>query len=550
MNNEFARLLARAEGDLTAGRTEAFRTVLARLRALAGGSAPRWRDIGGLYRRAGDPENACLALDRAVGLAPRNAALRVALAGLLRETDRPAEAVDHLELACRLDPTAPEPCHLMGVLHLEQGLSAAAVEWMSRARQSGGNTAGLHSDMGLALQAEGRLEEAEKSYRRCLEIDPANEAALRGLARLARLRGEPEKGLAVLEPLAAEIRSGGLLAELGGLMATAGRPEEARRLLETRLEGIAGKEGRMEIHFRLAELYDAMDDPETAMGHLRLANRMKGAVFDIEHYAGLVDRLLRVFDRDFMSRAPRANHGDDRPVFIVGMPRSGTSLVEQILASHSRVFGAGELADMGLLALSTASGTLEYPETVRSLTPDQLEGLAAVYRRRLDSLAPAARRVTDKMWQNFEFLGFAALLFPGSRVVHCVRDPMDTALSCFFHHFHGNGMAFAYDLEHLGAYYLQYRRIMDHWRAVLPVPIMEVSYETLVAAPEEGIRELVAFAGLEWESACLRFFETDRVVRTASFDQVRRPIYRTSVGRARRYARWLEPLERALRLPA
>jgi hypothetical protein len=224
------------------------------------------------------------------------------------------------------------------------------------------------------------------------------------------------------------------------------------------------------------------------------------------------------------------------------MPRSGTSLVEQILASHSRVFGAGELADMGLLALSTSSGAVEYPETVRSLAPDQVEKLAAAYRRRLDSLAPGARRVTDKMWQNFEFLGFAALLFPRSRVIHCVRDPMDTALSCFFHHFYGRGMAFAYDLKDLGAYYLQYRRIMTHWRSVLDLPILEVSYERLVEDPETGIRELVAFAGLDWEPACLRFFETDRIVRTASLEQVRRPIYRTSVGRARRYAPWLGPL--------
>ena len=542
--------MASAQDDLAAGRTEAFRTVLPRLRVLAGSSAPRWRDLGGLYRRAGDPENACQALARAAGLAPGDSVLRVALAGLLRETGRLAEAVDQVEAACRLDPAAPDPCHLMGVLHLDQGLSGAAVEWLSRARQAGGDTAGLHSDLGLALQAEGRLDEAEASYRRCLEIDPANESALRGLARLARLRRQPEKGLAVLEPLAAEIRSGGLLAELGGLMSTAGRPEDARRLLETRLDGIAEDEGRMEIHFRLAELYDAIDDPDTAMGHLRMANRMKGAVFDIEHYVGLVDRLLEAFDRDAMSQAPRAIHGDDRPVFIVGMPRSGTSLVEQILASHSRVFGAGELADMGLLALSTASGSSEYPETVRSLTPEQVERLAAVYRRRLDSLAPAARRVTDKMWQNFEFLGFAALLFPRSRVIHCVRDPMDTALSCFFHHFHGNGMPFAYDLQNLGAYYLQYRRIMTHWRSVLDLPILEVSYERLVGDPETGIRELVAFAGLDWEPACLRFFETERVVRTASFDQVRQPIYRSSVGRARRYARWLEPLERALGLPA
>ena len=150
------------------------------------------------------------------------------------------------------------------------------------------------------------------------------------------------------------------------------------------------------------------------------------------------------------------------------------------------------------------------------------------------------------MWQNFEFLGFAALLFPDSRVIHCRRDPMDMGLSCFFQHFYGAGVAFAYDLTHIGAYYRQYRRVMSHWREALPLPILEVSYERLVADTDNETRRIVEFLGLPWDPSCLRFFETERVVGTASYEQVRRPVYGTSVGRHRDYRQWLDPLARAL----
>jgi len=175
-----------------------------------------------------------------------------------------------------------------------------------------------------------------------------------------------------------------------------------------------------------------------------------------------------------------------------------------------------------------------------------VDHLAAAYRARLDQIAPDARRVTDKMWQNFEFLGFAALLFPRARVIHCTRDALDTGVSCFFQHFYGAGVPFAYDLAHIGAYYRQYRRIMGHWQNVLPLPILDISYERLVADTEGEIRKMVDFCGLSWDASCLRFFETERVIGTASHDQVRRPVYRTSVGRYRRYRRWLEPLVQAL----
>jgi hypothetical protein len=302
----------------------------------------------------------------------------------------------------------------------------------------------------------------------------------------------------------------------------------------------------MEVCFALAALHDEAGDRDRAFARAGEANRLKRAVFDPDGYGALIDRLVAAFDRSAMTRYPRAAHHDERPVFVVGMPRSGTSLVEQILASHPAVHGAGELTEIGLLALSTAREGRAYPESVAGLDRRALTAIADAYRGRLDELAPGAARVVDKMWQNVEYLGFIALLFPAARIIYCRRDPADVGLSCYFQHFFGQGVPFAYDLAHIGRYCREQARAMAHWREVLELPLLEVEYERLVAEPDAEIRRLVDFAGLPWDPACLRFHETERVVRTASHAQVRRPMYRSAVGRHRAYARFLEPLYRAL----
>jgi hypothetical protein len=276
------------------------------------------------------------------------------------------------------------------------------------------------------------------------------------------------------------------------------------------------------------------------------ANRMKSARFDPVAYHRLVNRLLACFDAGAMSRMPRSGLRDERPVLIVGMPRSGTSLTEQILASHPAVLAGGERSELGLLALATAGDGLEYPESVARLSREQLEAMGRHYLDAVGRPGSAARRITDKMWQNFEYLGLAQLMLPGARVIHCVRDPLDCGLSCFFQHFFGSGVAFSYDLGHIGAYMVEYRRIMDHWRSVLSLPMFELRYESLVSEPEATIRRLLAFLDLPWDPACLDFHQSARQVRTASFEQVRRPLYRSSVGRHRPYERWLGPLRESL----
>jgi hypothetical protein len=262
-----------------------------------------------------------------------------------------------------------------------------------------------------------------------------------------------------------------------------------------------------------------------------------------------MDALMNIYSPEFMARMPRASIRSERPVFIVGMVRSGTSLVEQILASHPAVYGAGELPDIiqTVLSLHTVLGTEQhYPQCLSKLTQEKTDWLAQQYLGHLASLSPDAARVIDKMPGNFMHLGFIELLFPGARIIHCMRDPLDTCLSAYFQDF-SRTHQYSYDLSNLGAFYREYLRVMQHWREVLKLPMLEVRYEELVANQEAVTRRMVEFCGLEWDERCMQFHKAKRYVATASYDQVRQPLYNKSAGRWKHYERFLEPLRKGLR---
>ena len=237
----------------------------------------------------------------------------------------------------------------------------------------------------------------------------------------------------------------------------------------------------------------------------------------------------------------------DLPVFIIGMPRSGTSLVEQILSCHPQVHAAGELRNLMHLGNDLGLGFQKPgPEVCdSSLDRARLTAASVSYLQSLRALAGDATRVTDKMPYNFERLGLIALLFPKARVIHCHRHPLDSCLSCYFLNFY-RGNFQTCDLRHMGLYYRQYQRLMEHWRDVLDLAMLEVSYEAHVEDPEKTCREILAFLDLDWDPACLQFHKSERYVRTASRDQVNKPIYRTSVGRWKNYETHIGPLKEAL----
>ena len=280
------------------------------------------------------------------------------------------------------------------------------------------------------------------------------------------------------------------------------------------------------------------------------ALKRKQVVYDEAAALDVLERTRDVFTPEFLREHEGAGEPSPLPIFILGMPRSGTTLVEQILASHPRVFGAGEIGDFAEALREVGSAAApgrQFPEAVSLMSGDHLRRLGADYVARIRAAAPTAARIANKEVSNFRYVGLIHLALPNARVIHVRRDPTDTCFSCFTKLFVGNGLPYSYDLGELGRYYRAYEALMAYWRAVLPQGAMlETQYEEVVADVEGQARRLVSYCGLEWDARCLDFHRTERHVRTASLAQVRQPIYKGSVGRWRAYEAFLDPLRAEL----
>ena len=363
--------------------------------------------------------------------------------------------------------------------------------------------------------------------------------------------GELDKAWELIQQVVASGYTPPGVVMLYGRMSRRGKMQEhALTLIMSVLRG-GGLSAVDESLLRLAaaDLLDAAGRYDEAFAFATRANNLRRVAYDSAANEATIDRLITYWTRRRMACLPKAAYRSDKPVFIVGMPRSGTSLVEQIVASHPLVHGAGEL-DFLYRVLSGAFGMLnstedDFPGSLDGLSIAKADGLAQIYLEPLIALNPAAARITDKMPLNFVHLGLIALLLPDARVIHCRRDPLDTCLSCYMTPFNG-GNDFKYTLSSLGHFYRQYERLMAHWKQVLDLPILDVSYEQVIADPEGQSRKMIEFLDLPWDDRCLSFHETRRPVGTASVQQVRRPIYQSSVERFRHYEKYLGPLKSAL----
>ncbi len=367
---------------------------------------------------------------------------------------------------------------------------------------------------GQVLFALGRTEEARASLERALGADPRDAAAYRLLGAVKRFSAD--------DPF----------------LATMERLLEAPDTLAT--------EAQTDLHFALAKAYGDIGQPMRMFQHLVRGNALKRKQIDYDEAAVLsvLARISETFTPDLMRRMAENGDPSAQPIFIVGMPRSGTTLVEQILAAHPAVQAGGERQDFAMALAATVPGN--YPEIVPAMAPGRLAALGAAYLSRIADALPAAERFTDKLPSNYIFAGLIHLALPNARIIHTKRDPLDTCLSCFSILFAGQ-QKFAYDLGELGRYFRAYEALMAHWCSVLPAEVMlDVQYEDMVADTERLARRIVAHCGLPWDDACLRFHEVQRPVLTASAAQVRQPIYRNSVGRSRAYEQELGPLIEAL----
>jgi hypothetical protein len=304
----------------------------------------------------------------------------------------------------------------------------------------------------------------------------------------------------------------------------------------------------LELRFAADKLYDELGEYQKAFLHYSRGNGIVATGTHEQALAAEFQAIMDTFDAPGYRSWPRASNRSRKPVFIVGMPRSGTTLVEQILSSHPLVYGAGELPYIRNLCttMHELTGTgMHYPACMAAITRSGLDKLADRYLHQVEVLSPEAVRITDKMPHNFMHLGLISLLFPEAAIIHVKRNPLDTCLSCFFQYF-SSGHEYSYDLKNLGNHYRQYRLLMERWKNMLNLPIFELEYEDLIANPEAVSRKLIEFCGLPWDDNCLAHHKEDQIARTASYAQVRKPIYNSSCERWKNYAPFMGPLIDAL----
>ncbi|MFZ3235528.1 MAG: tetratricopeptide repeat protein [Stellaceae bacterium] len=476
---------------------------------LAPAYANRGVALGGL-RRFSEAE---AAFRKALLLAPNTAEVLTDLGQMMTELKRYDEAI-----ACHQQAVALQPENAIAHYRLAAALFYAGDPYGSEASCRRAVTlkpdfAVAWSGLGQILKALGRFDEARSCFVRATEADPESADAHAGLAMMGHRTGGEE--------------------QLDRLRALVASPERLERL-------------RIDAGFALGMLLDNADRCDEAFAAFAAANTLhrqwlaaSGATFDPVALRQHVDSLIASCTPELYSSVEGEGNPSDVPVFIVGMPRSGTSLVEQIAASHSRVYGAGELKDIAAIVEAVQEHGRSH--SADDLDPDLAGRLADQHEARLRLLGRGAARVIDKMPDNIVHLGFIAVLFPGARVIFCRRDNRDTCLSCFFSRF-DDAIAWSCDLGDCGIRATEIERLADHLRKVLPLRMLTIDYETLVADLEGQSRRLIDFLGLDWEPACLEFHKTNRPVLTASGWQVRQPLYTHSVGRWRRYERHLGPL--------
>lgn len=473
--------------------------------------------MGNLSIAAGKQEFAIGFFEKAVAGRPSDFRFLNNLGNVFMESGRTEEGLPYLEKALRLRPSSFELLYNIGRAYQKMGVAARGVSFLEKAVAARPDSGDAVFALADAISTLGSYDEAERLYRRAEELGWPKIGVLSGIAAGRR-----------------QTADNNILAEVEAELAT-----PSATLAETK--------AKSRLHFAAAKTLMDLKRYDEAWPHLVAANGAAPA-YDLARHGASVEAQIRLFNPTFLASRREFGSPSERPVFIVGMPRSGTSLTEQILSSHPAIAGAGELTYMHTIAnrlFYSLSPTELFPEQVRVLTPQKTRAFAEEYLRKIGYFSATAARITDKMPHNFELVGLIALLFPNAKILFCRRDPMDNCVSIYsnaLNDFHSYGA----DLTTLGLYYRQHIRLMEHWKAVIPDRIFEVRYEDLVGDLEGVSRRMIDFVGLEWDPACLQFFETERTVSTISKWQVRQPIYRTSIARWKPFERHLGPLRDAL----
>lgn len=560
-----------------AGKFDASLECLNYVTSLQPDNAEAHNNLANTYKHLGDLKSAQHSYHRALALRPDYAEVHSNLAVLLNDLGQLDEAVVSAKQAIEINPQLADAYLNLAQIELSRMRYADAQHWVNSilgfspqhvgaltaqahlmvvsqryqealtcARQAlaaAPDSANAHKVLGSALHALGEHAEAAQAYLRAAELPgTVAEEALVARAILLLEIGDKDTATAAFEQALARFPGSHrvIASRCDSKFYQAADPDIA--IMEAALAGepTLPTPEQMMLHFSLGKAYLDIGDSDRAFAHLNRGNALKRASinYDAAQTSTWMQDIAATFTPAVMNRFKGAGVASQRPIFVIGMPRSGTTLIEQILASHPDVYGAGEL--QALNQAVTRAGS--FPYDLANWSISNLAQVAGDYLEQINRLAPDALRVIDKLPGNFLYAGLIPLLLPGARIIHCRRDPVDTCLSCYSKSFAGEQL-FAYQLDELGQFYRDYQMLMAQLRQILPPDrFIEVDYEAVVDDLEGQARRLIDFIDLPWNDACLVFHETRRMIRTASVAQVRQPIYTSSKGRWHQHAAHLAPL--------
>lgn len=494
-------------------------------------------------------EKAIELLTLATTAMPEDAAMLTHLGTAFSYAGKLDAAMESFKAALEIDPQLIDACNNLAALSMRRNDPASAITYYQRALAVNERVAAVHANLANALLSIARVDEAIIHYRRALAIRPRFPEAEYGLGQALRDNGDLAEAVRHFTIALDQDRSHASAMASLAFVVDQLEPEMHGRIRNTYGLAAPGSDDRKLLSFALGKHEEKQGNFERASELFTEGNSIHRATlkFSAEESAEQIARIGAIFNRDFFNARVGSGIATAAPIFIVGMPRSGTTLVEQILASHPEVTGGGELSEFPATVFPKmeqlhSSG---FPDAASLLQTDDVIQIGQDYLNALDKTITGTRHFTDKLPGNFLMVGLIKLVFPNARIIHCTRDARDTCLSMFKIFFPSGGHRFSYDLGELISYHRNYQALMQHWKSLFGDGIIEANYETIVTDPETSIRALLAECGLEFDQRCIDFHGTKRVVRTASAVQVRKPIYTSSIGIWKNYAPYLPDLGEA-----
>lgn len=532
------------------GNTEAAADCYRRAIELDPDFADTHSNLGSVLAELGELNAAKIKFEQAIAIDPAHSDAYNGLGNVLSEQEEYKQAVAAYSNAIKINPGHRDAYNGMGNIFNKLEKRERAIELYRKAIEIDPNHTEAYNGLGSALSGMGEMDDAIAAFRKSIEINPGSKDAHFGMGNALTHMGEIEDAIAsyrraieIFPGYAAAYRAISRNKEFTEF------DDDVRAMELLNADESITEQQEIHLAFGLGKAYEDLGKYAESMEYILNANRLNRASFSYslsraqDHFSN----IKAVFSAEFFSARKGCGYLDSTPIFILGMPRSGTSLAEQILASHPGVFGAGELSILSDMVrnMEPGSSSSEYPVCVADLNTIAFEDLGQKYIAKLRQHSADSKFITDKMPHNFLHIGFIHTILPNAKIICCTRDPMDNCLSIFKNYF-TTGHYYSYDLQELGQYYNLYLDLLAHWKNTLPGFIYDLNYEALISDQENQTRKLLEYCNLPWDDACLQFHQTRRKVGTASKAQVRQPIYKDSVKLWKRYEAQLEPLRAAI----